>query len=1303
MGEVFAALDQSTGARIALKRMRGGDKQQRALRVHFMREYHALSELRHPRIIAVHDYGVDRDQPYYTMELLDGQDLRELSPVPWREACRYLRDVASSLALLHARRLLHRDVSPRNVRRTSDGRCKLLDFGAMVPFGVPPNLTGTPPCIAPEALQGGPLDQRTDLYSLGALAYFTLTGRHAFPVSEIALLPRAWKQPLARPRQVVRDVPDALDELVMALLSMDPMKRPSSAAEVIDRLAAAGELEAENETATARSFLAGSALVGRDAQCEQLRRQLTKSLDGRGSALLVQGEPGSGRSRILAEAALLGQTCGLTVVRAVARAQRGAVPGLFGDLVQGLLQAAPAEAARARASRPLIGSLSFGADSPDARVAVLDALTGFVADVARERPLLITIDDLDRADELSGALAAALAFQTSTCSLTLIASYDSRHAAPVLANVPGLAETIALAPIDHSQTLQLTESVFGDVPNLERLSDWLFRIANGNPKLTLELAEHLLAQGIVRYVDGTWVLPAEIEQALPPSAAETLLLRLERLSSEARALAELLSVSRAGTSAERILDLAQQPAAAAFGALEELVRAGVLEAAGDQYVFAQDALRESVSASLDPLRRRELHAAWAERLLQGSPDRDEQLEAGWHLIHTAQELRGAQLLAKIGPELIERRANMASAVPALERALEVYERRGQPLAERLRLRSLLVMSSFLFDHRLAARYAESTLDALYPHTGLVDAERVSGVLGKRIGFVAGVVWATLRWLFRSPARRGPSVPNALKYYARAVMGLMGQRALAIDVAGLRAGFARLRMVEHSPHPTLKVVYSLAKAITLHNQGRGAEIGALIQRVIRQVGKRRWLQFQMSEAERIDLLAGVLMLEGINECYRERSSALSYAQRLEQLGTPLATAASLRISMIYHLLRGERERTQHYRRLLDLSAIQNGTAWQIDWIAVPIEGLAGATWTDLVAMRRSLDALEKLIVEVPSFVNMRDTIRISYHFRRGDHAAAVKYGEEYITAHPPFTLIGWAITYAKTAFAHLELGNARRALEICENALAVVTDEHKKYVVQHTTLEAAHATALAVSGQRERAEAVFHELMARLRASGEHTRALLMHEYRVKVARLLGDRAGLLAALQDMREAALASGNPSAILLADRTHELARRRNSPLPAASGEPGSSAMTTRAEETAVTVFLRQERGLARRAQHALHMLGQYSSTGEAYLYCVNARGLELAASLDRRDPPAGLEQLLAALSADAGLTRRTITLSGELTYTVVGLSNASATCVGVAALREGEGPATAAIPDALLSDIGRALESAQSGVDERERSSR
>src|SRR4029077_9652482 len=112
MGAVYRALDESSGVHVALKRRTEGDARMARM---FEREYHTLVSLQHPRIIQVYDYGVDGSSAYYTMELLDGSDLRRLAALHYCASCRYLRDVASSLALLHTRRLLHRDISPRNV------------------------------------------------------------------------------------------------------------------------------------------------------------------------------------------------------------------------------------------------------------------------------------------------------------------------------------------------------------------------------------------------------------------------------------------------------------------------------------------------------------------------------------------------------------------------------------------------------------------------------------------------------------------------------------------------------------------------------------------------------------------------------------------------------------------------------------------------------------------------------------------------------------------------------------------------------------------------------------------------------------------------------------------------------------------------------------------------------------------------------------------------------------------------------------------------------------------------------------
>src|SRR6478609_4775604 len=102
MATVYRAFDSALGRHVALKqRSPSAAETDNGM---FEREFHALSSLSHPGIVAVYDYGVDETGPYYTMEQLDGGDLREQSPLPWQRACSMLYDVCSSLALIHSRR-----------------------------------------------------------------------------------------------------------------------------------------------------------------------------------------------------------------------------------------------------------------------------------------------------------------------------------------------------------------------------------------------------------------------------------------------------------------------------------------------------------------------------------------------------------------------------------------------------------------------------------------------------------------------------------------------------------------------------------------------------------------------------------------------------------------------------------------------------------------------------------------------------------------------------------------------------------------------------------------------------------------------------------------------------------------------------------------------------------------------------------------------------------------------------------------------------------------------------------------------
>ena len=116
MGSVLRVLDESSGRRLALKQLTNGASLKHVML--FEREFYTLQGLKHPHIVEVFDYGTTASGPYYTMELLDGEELSGLVPLPWRDVSAILRDVSSALALLHARRLLHRDLSARNVWRT---------------------------------------------------------------------------------------------------------------------------------------------------------------------------------------------------------------------------------------------------------------------------------------------------------------------------------------------------------------------------------------------------------------------------------------------------------------------------------------------------------------------------------------------------------------------------------------------------------------------------------------------------------------------------------------------------------------------------------------------------------------------------------------------------------------------------------------------------------------------------------------------------------------------------------------------------------------------------------------------------------------------------------------------------------------------------------------------------------------------------------------------------------------------------------------------------------------------------------
>jgi eukaryotic-like serine/threonine-protein kinase len=264
MGEVWRGEHRMLARAAAIKLIRaadGGEPSSREMLARFEREAQATALLRSPHTIEVYDYGVTEDGSfYYVMELLDGfalNDLvRRLGPLPQERVVHILRQVCHSLEEAHRSGLVHRDVKPGNILVCRYGLdldfVKVLDFGLVKPVTTEAvaelttegHVAGTPSYMAPEMALGREIDGRTDLYALGCVGYYLLTGETVFPAKgrtpmEV-MLDHAQTPPIRPSERAGRPVHRGLEDILMACLAKKPNDRPESARELDAKLAALG-------------------------------------------------------------------------------------------------------------------------------------------------------------------------------------------------------------------------------------------------------------------------------------------------------------------------------------------------------------------------------------------------------------------------------------------------------------------------------------------------------------------------------------------------------------------------------------------------------------------------------------------------------------------------------------------------------------------------------------------------------------------------------------------------------------------------------------------------------------------------------------------------------------------------------------------------------------------------------------------------------------------------------------------------------------------------------------------------------
>ena len=1076
-GVVLRVWDRATGRELALKRLLPREHSAVPTEdacLHFRREFHTLVAIRHPRIVEAFDYGVDGRGPFYTMELLEGRDLRDAGTLPIEMVTSVMRDVASALGFLHGRGVVHRDVTTRNVRCTGDGRAKLIDFGVMCSAGASGHIAGTPPCVAPETLRGRPVDHRADIYGLGTLAYRLLTGRHAYPARRIAELERTWLTRPPRPSELRPDVPEGLEDLVLDMLSLDPLGRPASMFDVIDRLSALGCCPPRTDE-IAGGFLRSATMVGRERERAELSSRLAAAREGEGHAVVVEGWSGLGKTRMLRELRHEAQLAG-TRVLATATAGEPAPWGVVRALATAALAECRADALEAAAGLeahigravPELARAPFGparSDDPmeDRLKAQIAAATFFIR-LARKRPLVMLIDDVQRADEGSAGVLGALAREAPNEPLLLVTALrmdDATRAPHAMSWMLRGCSIQRLKALEPQHVEALVAATFGELAGSARLARWLCSVGGGSPMLCRELFRWLVDHGHLRAEAGAWVLvslPADGET--PLALAEAMDARIAALSPAARRVAEILAVRGKETRLGRVVKLsAPMTEGEVFDALDELAFQEVLDADDGVYRFPHDSLREAFLRNLEPERSREIHLRLAAHLSRRGPlaaHREAQL--GFHLLHGGERERAADVLASAGKKLCESFA-FSDCIAPLEAALEVYEETGAPVKKSLAVRRLLLGVGATADPELILRYADRTIADLARASGAALARRIGGLLGVLVGLFV----ATCRFLVTRPRDRGPFPAIALRDLIGAVCYTVVSHAGRFDVERAQEVAKYLEPFGALSRTTLGRAFGLCTGMMDLVLGRWEVTRREANAAIETLRNDRLLS---ALDRRIGLGTATYAL-AYTSALAMKDDHEAQCESLDALGLRFEVAATV-ARAARHRLRGDETLAMPAERAVEWSIVQRGAGWLFEPQMLWASGLGYAISHDSAGLRRTLRELELLEARVHTAPWLTSLVRGEYLRSVGRLEAA---RVELETAHktlPAGDRIGGPWTLTALSETWLALGATDLAWTTARAAVHAARElDHPALVCRALCALAASELALGSDGEARR--------------------------------------------------------------------------------------------------------------------------------------------------------------------------------------------------------------------------------------------
>jgi len=679
MGTVYLAevvgrvADLEPGTTVALKVVHPHLLRTQGYFKRFLREGEIGKRVRHPNVVATLDLdGIkigDDTVLYMAMEYVEGQTLwdllQEIGPAS-EDLCRHVgREIANGLGAIHELDVVHRDLKPENVivaRRpaaSGDGAAattqehvvKIMDLGVARIGGGADRLSsagmfvGSALYAAPEQFIGeDDIDARSDLHALGLVLYELATGAHPFDAPDAAhIMKRLLEETPRPPSELNQRLTPFFDEVVRVLLEKDRAARFQSARELADVLGEGEKSEwwrARAKSARLRAakprrpvrVVPESPVVGRDAELARLLSEWERVKAGDGRVVLVEGDAGIGKTRLVDEFVARLDDAGDPPLylcggfppggAAGSSAFAAAFRGFFGDedveeQVKPRLAQTPylvdAFAALLRG-----GSTPEGAE-PLTRESLETVFIHVLRSLAAERPTIFFCEDLHAAPEQGLALFAALALAVPGHRIMLVASAR-----------PGLADawTAELGRLPHVRRLALARLGLKDLARLlvaavgsERLADEIgFQVvakSGGNPYFVFEILKNLREQGVlVRDAGGEWTaIRPIVDIAIPSSLRDIVRARIASLTEEEREVLEPAACCGFEFDPRLVGDAMKIDRVVMLKALAKIERSHrLIHSTGDRCVFDNEEVRAALREGVPEALQREYHAAIAETI-----------------------------------------------------------------------------------------------------------------------------------------------------------------------------------------------------------------------------------------------------------------------------------------------------------------------------------------------------------------------------------------------------------------------------------------------------------------------------------------------------------------------------------------------------------------------------------------------------------------------------------------------------------------------------------------------------------------